>query len=98
MYYGMCDIDKYNHLLIDSKAGSKVEETPDLKSRIKDLILKIDRLKIQEPEERNRDIENFNNGIIHARNLLISEVKNIICPVCAKKRIEDKEEPVYLQD
>lgn len=63
-----------------------------LKNKLEEIVLKIERLKIFQPEEKNLDAENFNAGIAHARNLVVSELKEI------ENKKEEAEDPVYLQD
>lgn len=62
-----------------------------LKSKLEEIVLKIDRLKVFLLEERNLDVENFNNGIEHAKNLVVNELKEI-------RKKKEAEDPVYLLD
>lgn len=64
----------------------------EIRNKLKEIALKIDRLKVFLPEERNLDAENFNNGIEHAKNLIVNELKEI------EKKKEEAEDPVYLLD
>ncbi|HOT31256.1 MAG TPA: hypothetical protein PLQ61_06730 [Bacteroidales bacterium] len=48
-----------------------------LKNKLETIILKIERLKVFLPEERNLDAENFNNSIEHAKKLVVNELKEI---------------------
>ncbi len=63
-----------------------------LKNKLETIILKIERLKVFLPEGGNLDAENFNNGIEHARNLVVNELKEI------ENKEKEAEDPVYLQD
>jgi len=64
----------------------------EVKNKLEEIALKIDRLKVFLPEEGNLDVENFNNGIEHAKNLVENELKEI------QLRKEEAEDPVYLLD